>query len=77
MVNCMAFVPVILSRRSRESRSDGPAQDGEGTQDALLLLEPVSKLTGLRLKPRILRSFTVLRRFRASRSTAPAVQDDN
>src|SRR5207302_825105 len=33
--------------------------------------------TGFQQMLRILRSFTVLRRFRASRSTAPAAQDDN
>jgi hypothetical protein len=42
----MSFVPVILSRRSRESRSDGPAQDGEGTQDALLLMGTIFNLHG-------------------------------
>jgi hypothetical protein len=66
------FQFVILSRRSRESRSDGPAQDDEGSQASQPALNPGGFQPGLR----ILSSFAVLRRFRASRSTAPAAQDD-
>jgi hypothetical protein len=48
------------------------AEDAEGSQASLCVVNPAVFLEELR----ILSSFTVLRRFRASRSTAPAVQDD-
>jgi hypothetical protein len=76
------LVAVILSRRSRESRSDGPAEDGEGSQDARAEMKPAvvhnagEPLNGFQPVTGRLRSFTVLRRFRASRSPAPAAQDD-
>src|SRR3954447_18709404 len=47
-------------------------EDAEGSQASQAVLNPCV----FQPKLRILRSFTVLRRFRASRSTAPAVQDD-
>jgi hypothetical protein len=73
-------VTVILSRRSRESRSDGTAEDGEGSQDArakmkhAVVHDACEALHGFRPVTGRLRSFAVLRRFRASRSTAPATQ---
>ena len=76
------LVLVILSRRSWESRSDGPAEDGEGSQDARPEMKPAvvhnagEQLNGFQPATGSLRSFAVLRRFRASRSSAPAAQDD-
>jgi hypothetical protein len=73
---------VILSRRSRESRSDGTAEDGEGSQDARAKMKPAvvhnacEALHGFQPVTGSWRSFAVLRRFRASRSTASAAQDD-
>jgi hypothetical protein len=77
-----ALLIVILSRRNRESRSDGTAEDGEGSQDAQAKMKPAvvhdacEPLHRFQPVTGSLRSFAVLRRFRASRSTAPAVQDD-
>jgi hypothetical protein len=74
-------VTVILSRRRRVAAGGAP-EDGEGSQDArvemkrALIHDAREPLRGFQPVTGRLRSFAVLRRFRASRSTAPAAQDD-